>query len=198
MIDYYTTLSILGIAFGGARYIIYLRDMFRGTAKPHPFSWFVWGLMAAIVFFAQLSEGAGAGAWITGLVGAACLGISVLALYKGEKGITKSDWVCLLASIIGVVLWRLTSEPLLAVVIIVIADAIAYIPTYRKAFYKPHEEPAYTYFLAAMRSVFGVLALQSFTITNWLYPASLILTDGGFVVYLLVRRWQLARTKSSA
>ena len=189
--DYHAVLSVIGIAFGATRYVLYIHDIFRGTAKPHVFSWFVWGLMAAIVFFAQVSDNAGAGAWVTGLVATACLGISVLALFKGEKVITISDWVCFVAALAGVALWRITSQPLLAVVIVAIADAVAYVPTYRKAFLKPHEEPAYSYFLAAMRSVFGVLALQTFTLTNTLYPASLVLTDGGFVLYLLIRRRQL-------
>lgn len=193
--EYQSILGIIGIAFGLARYVLYIRDILRGTAKPHPFSWFVWGLMAAIIFFAQLAEHAGAGAWVTGVVAVMCLGISVLAVFRGEKGITKTDWACLLAALIGVALWRITSEPLLAVVIITLADAIAYVPTYRKAFSKPHEEPAYSYGLAAMRSVFGVLALQSFTLTTVLYPASLIVTDGGFVLYLLIRRRRLRTAK---
>ena len=187
-------LGAIGIAFGMTRYILYIRDIFRGTAKPHVFSWFVWGLMAAIVFFAQITEHAGAGAWVTGLVAVACLGISVLALFKGEKGITASDWVCFIAALFGVLLWQITSQPLAAVIIVAIADAIAYIPTYRKAFSKPHEEPAYSYFLAAMRSVFGILALQTLTLTTVLYPASLVLTDGGFVLYLWVRRRQLSNS----
>ncbi|HEY4525069.1 MAG TPA: hypothetical protein VJL39_01740 [Candidatus Paceibacterota bacterium] len=191
--DYYAALGLIGIAFGMTRYVLYIRDIFRGRAMPHPFSWFVWGLMAAIVFFAQVSEHAGAGSWITGVVAVMCLAISVLALFKGEKGITVSDWACFFAALFGVVLWRITDQALLAVVIVAVADAIAYVPTYRKAFYKPNEEPAYSYFLAAMRSVFGILALQAFTITNVLYPASLVITDGGFVLYLLVRRMQLAK-----
>ena len=185
------TLAVLGMGIAVARYAMYYRDIFRGITKPHPFTWFIWGLMNVIVWFAQTSSGAGAGAWVTGLVALACLSISAVALFKGEKVITRLDWFCFFSALLGIVLWRITNEPLVAVILVTLTDAIAYVPTYRKSFYKPYEETASSYSLAALRSVFAVLSLDSFALVNWLFPASLILTDGGFVVYLLIRRRQL-------
>ncbi|MEK7092937.1 MAG: hypothetical protein AAB927_00460 [Patescibacteria group bacterium] len=191
--DYQVALAVLAIIIGIAGYGIYYYDIFKGKTKPHPFSWFVWGLMNVIVFFAQDTSNAGAGEWPTALVAVACLSISFVALFKGERGITKLDWACFFAALVGIVLWRITDQPLLAVIIVTITDAIAYIPTYRKAFYKPQEETTVSYALAALRSVFAIAALDSFALVNWLFPASLVLTDGGFALMLYVRRRQLAK-----
>lgn len=191
--DYHIVFAILGIVTAVARYALYYRDIFRGIVKPHPFSWFVWGLMNVIVLFAQITSNAGWSVWVTGLVAFACLSIAAVALFKGEKSITALDWLSFVGALLGVGLWVMTDQPLLAVIIVTITDAIAYIPTYRKSYCKPYEETAFSYGLAALRSVFAILALGSFALTNWLFPASLVLSDGGFTLMLIVRRKQLAK-----
>ncbi len=197
MYDYHVALGVVGVAVGALRYGLYFRDIARGVVKPHVFSWFVWGLMNLVVFFAQLISNAGAGAWVTGFVGVACLSISVAALFKGEKEITRIDWFCFLAALCAIGLWILTSNPLFAVVIVTVADALGYVPTYRKSCWKPHEETAHGYALAALRSVFAIAALESFTLTNILYPVSLVVFDGGFALMLLIRRRQLGRVSGT-
>ncbi|MFA7310146.1 MAG: hypothetical protein WC050_04555 [Candidatus Paceibacterota bacterium] len=190
--DYHVILGALAVLVGLMRYALYYRDIFRGKTKPHPFSWFVWGVMNVIVFVAQVTSGAGEGVWATGLVAFACLSISFIALFKGEKQITRLDWACFIAAILGVILWQITKQPLLAVIIVTITDAVAYIPTYRKSFMRPHEETASSYLLAALRSVLSIGALESFALVNWLFPASLVLTDGGFALMLWIRRRQMS------
>lgn len=189
--DYHIVFGVLGVAVGVVRYAVYVRDIFQGNTRPHIFSWFVWAVLNGIVFSAQVVSHAGPGAWVTGLITGACLFVAVVALFKGEKGITRSDWLCFIAALAGVGLWVLTDTPLLAVIVVTITDAIAYIPTYRKSYWKPREEHAGSYALAALRSVFAIIALDSLSITNWLHPASLIITDGGFAVMAWMRRRQL-------
>jgi len=189
--EYHAVLGVLGVLTGVARYALYYRDIFKGKTKPHPFSWFVWGIMNVIVFFAQVISNAGPGVWVTALVAIACLSISVVALFKGEKVITRLDWFCFFTALLGIVLWQVTNQPLLAVIIVTVTDAIAYIPTYRKSYWKPDEETASSYVLAALRSVFALAALDSLALVNWLFPASLVITDGGFALMLWIRRRQL-------
>jgi hypothetical protein len=186
-------LGIIATVVGLIGYVPYFRDVFRGRTKPHVFSWFVWGVLTTIAFIAQLVEDAGPGSWVTGSTAVICLVIAWLALSKGEREITRFDWFCFIAALFGVVLWILTSNPLLAVVIVTITDALAYIPTFRKTYFKPHEETLIEYALGSLKFLIGLFALQSFEIVNWLYPASLVLMNGLFVIMALIRRKQLAR-----
>lgn len=188
MADYKTLLSILGSAVGIIGFIPYYRDIFRGTTKPHVFTWFVWGLLNVIGFFAQVAAGAGVGAWVTAVVALACLGIAALALKRGEKNITWLDWAMFGGAILGIVLWQITENPLSAVIIVSVTDILAFVPTYRKAYGKPHEETMSQFVFAVFRGIFEILALESLNLTTWLYPAIVVIEDLLFVVLLAVRR----------
>ena len=87
--NYKIILGAVAVVINFIGYVPYFRDIFRGATKPHVFSWFVWGLVTGIVFFAQLAKGGGAGAWVTGLSSFFCLVIACLAFFRGEKEITK-------------------------------------------------------------------------------------------------------------
>ena len=191
--DHYVIFGLVGVILEFVANIPYFRDIFRGTTKPHVFTWTGFGLINAIVASAQYISGGGAGVYVTATVSLVCFAIGILAIFKGEKEITKSDWGCFIGSISAIGLWVLTSNALAAVVIVTIADTLAFIPTIRKAYHKPNEETAMTFAISTIRNIFSLLALQSFTLVNWLYPATLLLSDGGFTVMLLLRRIRLER-----
>ena len=189
--DYRVVLGLLAILIGLVSYVPYFRDIFRGTTKPHPFSWFVWGLVTGIAFFAQVIAGGGIGTWATGVTSLACLAISVYGLLRGEKGITVFDWLCFLGALGGIVFWKLTSNPLTAVVVVTVVDALGFFPTFRKAYLRPHEETLLTYVLSIPKWSLGLFALASFNPTTVLFPAAILLMNTCFVGMVLFRRKQL-------
>jgi hypothetical protein len=186
--DYKIVLGIIATIIGLIGYAPYFRDIFIGKTKPHVFSWFIWSVLTCIAFVAQVIEGAGAGAWVTGFTALICFVISILAVKYGEKQITRIDSLCLFGALVGIVLWLLTDNPLAAVVLITVTDALAFIPTFRKTYHKPEEETLIEYFLASVKFLVGLFALESFNLTTTLYPASLVLMNGAFVVMVLRRR----------
>src|SRR5690606_16045788 len=111
--------------------------IYRGTNKPHMFTWIIWTLLTAIILAAQIVGGAGPGAWSTGAVLLPCIIITVLAIQRGEKNITASDWVMFLAGLAAIPVWLATSNPLWAVIIVVAIDALAFGPTFRKSWFRP-------------------------------------------------------------
>jgi hypothetical protein len=191
MYDYHFFVSGLGVIIGFVGYYPYFRDIFRGTTKPHVFTWFIWGLINAIACAAQIVSGGGWGALVTGFVSFLCLSIAALALFRGEKRITVTDWICFITALFGIALWIGTKDPLIAVVIVTIADTLAVIPTIRKAFHKPDEETAASYAIAVLRSLCGIIALNQFTLVNWLYPVATLISDATLTAMLLIRRHQL-------
>jgi hypothetical protein len=193
--DIFTSQEILGglaVALGLFGYTFYVRGILQGKVKPHAFTWFVWGLLTAIAFIAQIVEGGGAGAWVTGVTALCSFGFAIVGLGASSRiYITKSDWIFFIGALLTIPVWYFTGSPLWSVIIITITDAIAFAPTIRKAFFNPHTENSPTYALSGLKFVIGLFALESFTWTTALYPASLVFANFAFVVMLA---W---RTKSS-
>ena len=194
MISYRILLGVLAAVIGFAGYIPYFRDIFKGKTKPHVFSWTAWGSLIGVDFIVQVTRGGGAGAWVTGFSSVVCFAIAALAFTRGEKKITKGDWFCFGAAIIGIVLWLFTNDPLLTVIIITATDAVAFIPTFRKTYRKPDEETLVSYIFTTLKWAMGVAALRSLTLVTALYPASLILTNGIFISMVIWRRRVLAKS----
>ena len=175
-------------------YVPYFRDIIRGETKPHVFSWLIWGMLTATSFFAQIVSDAGPGAWVMGITMVADFAIAGFAFFRGEKGITRTDWLCFLGAILGIVLWRITDNPLSAVITVSIVDFLGFLPTFRKALKKPYEETLTTFTFAVVKFVIGITALQSFELVNWLYPAMIAVTNAIFVAIILFRRRKIAKT----
>ncbi len=169
-------------------YIPYFRDIFAGKTKPHAFSWLVWFLLTAIGFLAQVSDDAGAGAWVTGFTAFISFFIFLAALKKGEKNITKLDWLFLGAALFAMVPWLIMDDPLISVILVTLIDALGFAPTFRKAYYKPYEETLITFLLSAIKFVIAIIALSNYSVVTVLYPLSLVIANGAFVIMLVIRR----------
>ncbi len=191
MFEYKIFLGYIAVLIAFAGYSIYLRDIFRNKTKPHAFSWLIWSIMEAIAFAAQTVKHGGAGAWVTGASALISFFIFLLALAKGKKDFPWFDWLALLASFVAILLWWLTKEPVLSVILITLADAAAFIPTFRKGYNKPFEETIAEYQLSTLKHLLGIIALQAYSISTYLYPASLVVTNASFVTLLLNRRSKL-------
>lgn len=189
--DYHVVLGVVGSLVGIASYVPYFRDIFRGTTKPHPFSWFVWGIITSVVLLAQVLNGAGVGAWISAITLIACFLIAAIALRHGEKRITALDWWCFSLALAGIALWRLTSEPLVAVFMVTFADIIMYVPTIRKSYWKPGEETLSTWVLNTIKWFLSAASLQTITFTTALFPIAIVFTNIFFIAMVLIRRRQL-------
>lgn len=178
----------LAVAIGLFGYAFYVRGILQGKVKPHAFSWFVWGLLTAIAFVAQVAEGGGAGAWVTGVTALFSFGFAIVGLRASSRiFIAKSDWVFFVSALLAIPVWYLTGNPLWSVIIISVIDAVAFAPTFRKAFHHPETENGWTYVLSGLKFVVGLLALESLTWTTVLYPVSLVLANLAFVVMLVWR-----------
>ena len=126
-------IGAVGIALTLFAFYPYIRSIVRGTARPHVFSWVIWGITTFVVFLAQLQAGGGIGAWVTGVSGTITLGVALLAwLRRADVNITRTDWVYFVLALLSIPLWYATSDPLWAVVVLTTVDLLGFGPTLRK------------------------------------------------------------------
>ena len=182
-------LSIIGIILAFISYAPYLWKLLQGKIKPHAFSWLIWGLLTAIGFVAQLSDNAGPGAWITGISAAISVLIAIISYIKREHdSITKTDWLILTVSISAIPLWIITENPLWSVILVTLIDTIGFYPSFRKAYSRPDEELAFSFFIGGLKHLFSVFALAHYSVITTLYPASLVIMNFLYVSLVLIRR----------
>jgi hypothetical protein len=170
--------------------VFYFKCIFKDGAKPHAFSWLIWGTISAVGFAAQVAEGAGPGAWARGFACATCFILVVIGYQRGDRSYSKSDWVTLLVSLSAIPLWVITKSPLGSVILVCIIDTVGYLPTLRKAWVKPHEEPAGGYAFFAVGALLSLFAIEHFTPSTWLYPVVMVLSNTAMTFFLILRRQQ--------
>ena len=181
-------IGILGTAFLMGGYLPYLFAIWRGTARPHAFSWLSWAFINAIVFVVQVSENAGPGAWTSGIATCFNLGIGLFALRVGEKNITKTDWSIFLTVLLAIPLWAITKDPVWSVILVSIIDTLAFIPTIRKSWHRPHEEVMTTFVMGLIGFGCGLFAVQEYSFTTICFPAKVVVVNAIFIAVLLYRR----------
>jgi hypothetical protein len=184
--EIYCALSVLLTLVG---FYPYITSIFKGQTKPHVLSWVIWSISTLVVFFAQLAEGGGVGAWPTLLSGLITTYVAVLAfLRRTEIVITLSDWFFFILALISIPLWYVTSNPLFAVLILTTVDVFGFVPTFRKGYHKPYDENLLFYFIFALRSFASVLALENFSLSTILFPAAIGAMSFAMIPLLVYRR----------
>lgn len=186
---YKELLSAIAIALTFIAFYPYIRSIMRDKTKPHVFSWVIWATVTFVVFLAQLSDNAGAGAWPIGLSGIITICVAVLAyLKKSDSTITRTDWLFLIAALSSLPFWYLTSDPLWAVVILTSVDILGFGPTIRKAYTYPFEEQLTFFVLIAVRNILSIMALEHYSLTTILFPAITGLACILFIIMVMNRR----------
>lgn len=186
---YKELLSAAAIVLTFVLFAGYIRRILAGQIKPHVFSWLVWAIGTVTVFFAQLADNAGVGAWPIGISGVITFYIAALSYAKrGDTKITQADWMFLLAALSAFPAWYFTTNPLWAVVILTVADLAGFGPTMRRAYRQPHQESSGFFALGALRNLLVVLALEHYSLTTALFPVAVGIACLALAALLLLRR----------
>lgn len=165
----------------------YLRDVMTKKVKPHPYTWFVWSIVSGITFFGQVVKGAGIGAVPTGIAELCTLFIFVFSLQYGFKNITRSDTYYLFFALLGLFAWLFLRDPTLSVIIVVLIDVVAFIPTLRKTQLHPTSESPVLYSMNVARHILTLLSLRAFNIATAFHSLAMTCVNG-YMTYILVRK----------
>jgi hypothetical protein len=98
------------------------------------------------------------------------------------------DWISFTGALLAIILWCLTNNPLIAVILATLSDILGTYPTVRKSYAKPFTEPLFAWNIAALRSFISFFALETYNLTTAIYPISMFLLNGGVACFLIWRR----------
>lgn len=186
-------LSITAVVLTFVAYIPYYRDILRGKTHPHIYSWTLWGLLTALIVALQVIGGAGPATWVTAAAGFMCLGVVVLSFKHGKRYITKSDTIVAILSLIAIIFWLVIKQPVISIILVVIADLLAFVPTVRKSWLHPHTETLSLYVTNTVRFTLALLAVETYTILSSLWLIAWVVANAFFSIILISRRRVLQR-----
>ena len=170
----------------------YVRAILKGEATPNRVTWFLWAIVPLIAGSAQLRAGVGFSTLVVLSVGAgpACVVLASFATRTGSWRLGPFDYLCGACALAALALWATTGDPVTAIVLSILGDAAAALPTLRKAWLAPATEnrPAYLITFAGM--ILGILSIREPTFAAYAFNAYLVAASGTLVLVLYLPRKQ--------
>jgi hypothetical protein len=156
--------------------LVYIRSMFRGQTKPNRVTWLMWTIAPFTATFAAVSNGvtwAAVPVFMSGLSPFLIL----LASFLNKKAYWKLsafDYLCGALSALALFLWFITSNPNVAIVFAIAGDALAAIPTLRKAWRNPETESPWPFVVGTFSPMTSFLVAAAWSFSQIAFPAYLV------------------------
>lgn len=162
------------IMLGGV--LSYARETLRGTTKPNKVTWLLWSIAPLIGAAAALSDGVRLAALPVLIAGVAPLMVFVASFVNKDAywKLERSDYICGAISILALVLWAVTANPVVAIVFAIVSDALAALPTLIKSWKFPETETGVAYITSAIGTATSFLAFKSGDFSEWAFPTYLV------------------------
>jgi hypothetical protein len=173
-------------------YVPYIRDVMRGSTRPHRGSWTIWCVLSVIVLASQRADG---GRWSLLVVVAQLVGgvtILLLAAERGVGGTSRVDLGLGAIAAAGLIGWYLAGDPTVATLCVVLADCVAVVMMLPKTYAHPYSETRSAFVLSALSGVFAMAAVGSLDFGLLLYPAYFAVADTVVIALITYRRLELA------
>ena len=183
----------VGLAIAGAA--IYVYQTLRGEVRPHPLSWFVFGVLSGVGYWVQRDEGAAQGSWALLAMTVICFLFVAASVARGERSFSRQEWAFVAASAATFILYLFTRQPNLATALITLIDALGYGPTFVRGWSQPQKDSVASFALNAVKFVPSLMAMDPITFATSFYPASLLVLNTAVSAMLVMRRRALQRRK---
>lgn len=188
MLPYHIIFGYIAVVLSIISYIPYIYDVLKNKTHPHIFMWALWSLLSGLTYIIQIYNNAGAGSWSMAISTLACLFIFLISIKKGEKHIVLLDWICFLGALLAIIIWLATNNQIWAVILITLSAALSFVPTFRKSWFKPHEETSLTFIINTIKWLFSLAALSELTFFTGFYLITVVILNGLLALLILTRK----------
>lgn len=171
--------------------LIYAKAILKGQAKPHRTTRFVLLLITSLATASLFAQHDTVAVWLAGVSALQAVLLFGLSIKHGMGGWAKTDIVCLVVALVGIVLWQTTKEPSLALYASIAADFTGMVPAIIKTFKYPQTEIWSFFLLDVFAAIFSLLALKSWVVQEFSYPLYIMVINS--IMVLLIIRPKLAQ-----
>lgn len=176
-------LGLLAGIVGVIGYIPYIRDILKGSTHPDRASWLIWLLEYGALFVAQMNAGANDSLWLIGLQLIGVLSISILSYKYGVGGFTRRNILLLFVVCLVLVIWYFSSNPVLAILLLLSVELSGTVLTARKVYEQPRSETLSMWVLVAIAGAIGIVAVgANQALILYVYPTVLTMMGLGVII----------------
>ncbi|MCR4325967.1 MAG: hypothetical protein NUV59_04185 [Patescibacteria group bacterium] len=168
----------------------YIWNTIRGVTKPNRVTWLMWAIAPLIGSAAAFTSGVSWAVLPVFMSGFFPL-LVFLSSFVNKNAywqLGRFDYVCGGISALALLLWALTSNPIIAIILAIAADAFAGIPTVIKAWKYPETETATGYAANGINNLTSFFVIRQWTFASYAFPLYLVAMNTYFVFALLRKR----------
>lgn len=169
-----------------ASYVLYAADILQRRAKPHRTTRFVIFAIVLIAFLSLSAQKSPVTIWLFGMSLFGAFAILLLSLKYGMGGWAKLDIASIIIAASGIIVWKLTNNPTLALYAAMVADMAGMVPTLVKTYRYPRTESGRFFLFSSFASGLNLLAQPAWKIYEVIYPLYLFFIN--LTVVVLIKR----------
>lgn len=166
----------------------------KGNYKPQRMTRFIYLLMNVLFIGTLYAQGSYGALALATMQGIGTVIIFALSLKYGMGGTNKLDIVTFIGFLVSLIVWKITSNPTLALYLSILTDCIGFIPTIEKTWRMPETEDWRFYFSDVLAGFFSMLAVTRMTIEDIAFPLYIFILNALSVI-MIVGRGKILHTK---
>ena len=157
----------------------YIRDTLRGKTKPNKVSWLMWSIAPLIATVAAILKGVTWAVLPVFMSGFAPLLVFIVSFVNKESywKLEVFDYICGALSLLALILWGITKEPIVAIIFAIASDGAASVPTLIKAWRHPETETASAYITGLINSLTSFGAIRLIIFSELAFPIYLAIVN---------------------
>lgn len=166
--------------------IIYGKAILGGEAVPHRTTRIILLINTILATTSLYAQHDTVAIWLAAVSTLQSIFIFLLSIKYGTGGWAKLDLICLLIAILGIIFWKTTNDPRVALYSSIVADFVGMIPTIVKTYKYPKSEIWQFFTIDTIVGLLSLLAVPSWSLATISYPLYIMMVN--MVVALLVVR----------
>lgn len=182
---------VLGTLLTTISFVPYIRDIIYHGVRPRLVTWLIWATLLGLMTGVSIEERQVASAVVSVVSMIGCLAVALLGWRYASRSITGLEKLTLAVAGMAIVFWLLFDRPLVVLIAALVADLVAYIPTFIHGWNDPDEESWQSYAIGAVGELLVLLAAFSAqaSFVGLLYPLYAGLFGFGMVGLIFFSRW---------
>jgi len=176
-------LVFLGAAVNIFGVFYYIKDILRGKTKPNRVTWLMWSVAPLIATVAALSNGV-SWAVLPVFMAGFCPFLVLIASFVNPNSYWKLgtlDYVCGFLSVLALILWGITKEANIAIMLAIASDGIAVVPTLVKAWKHPESESVIAYTTGLFNALTSFVAIKLWSFSELAFPIYLVIATSSLI-----------------